>query len=144
MSGILSVGGVPAQDSSIIKKQYHTYTPYTTAFGKNDEVRIAIHSQDLYVLPSESYILMEVEVERKAGDDHAQTTAVWAASPAAFLLSEIRYEVNGVEIASQMKMVAALPSWWSSEAKRYHRRANTDKTLGKHEFVIPLYYLLGK
>lgn len=89
---------MPIQDGAIAKKQFHTYTPYTTSFNLNDEVRIAIQSQDLFLLPSESYIYLEIEVERKAGNDYAQVDGNWTSNMAAYLFSEMRYEINNIEI----------------------------------------------
>lgn len=91
MSEILKVGYVPEQDNTIIKKQFHTYSPYTAGFENSDEVRIAIQSQDLYLLPSESYICVDVNITRKIGLEHAQTQATWTPGHAACLFSEIRY-----------------------------------------------------
>lgn len=98
MSEILSVDHLPEQDTNIVKRQYHSYSPYTSSFQNNDEVRIAIQSQDLYVLPSESYILLEVNVARKAGVEHAAVVGTWVANYAEFLFSELRYEINNIEI----------------------------------------------
>lgn len=96
MGEILNVGSSVKFDNSIIKKEYHTYTPYTQAFGNNDEIRIAIQSQDLYVLPSESYILMEVDATFVEGQAQAEADFIHGYAP--FFFSEIRYELNGVEI----------------------------------------------
>lgn len=115
MSDILSVGSMPIRDDNIIRKQYHTYSPYTSSFENNDEIRIAIQSQDLYVLPSESYIYLDVEVSRKEGVTNADVVGTWTSNYASYLFSEIRYELNGVEIdrtknvglASNIKRYAA-------------------------------------
>lgn len=95
MSDILSVGASVKHVNSIIKKDYHTYTPYTQSFGNNDEIRITIQSQDLYVLPSESYISVEV-VASFANNVVAEAT--FPENHVACLFSDIRYELNGVEI----------------------------------------------
>lgn len=121
MSDILNIGSSIKRDDSIVRKQYHTYTPYVQSYNNNDEVRIAIQSQDLYVLPSESYIYMEIAVARQAAPAVAGVAA--AAEPAVRFIynfiphffSEIRYELNGYEIdrcknpgiTSTMKRLAA-------------------------------------
>lgn len=56
MISITNVLEKPESDESIIKKDYHTYTPYLQSFNNNDEIRISIQNQDLYLLPNESYI----------------------------------------------------------------------------------------
>lgn len=100
MSDILNIGGTVKSDDSIVKKEYHTYTPYTQSYGNNDEIRIAIQSQDLYVLPSESYILLEAAVTftQPAQGQPALVPVSFVDSFIAFFFSEIRYELNGVEI----------------------------------------------
>ncbi|KAE9522506.1 hypothetical protein AGLY_017099 [Aphis glycines] len=35
-------------DSKITKIEYHSYTPYTTSFNNNDEIRISIQQTDVY------------------------------------------------------------------------------------------------
>lgn len=97
MSDILNLtNGVHSEDS-ITGVQYHTYNPYTTSFGYNDEIRIAIQQQDLYVLPCESHIYIEGKFERKNAED---VTALPAASYflGGFIFDDIRYEINGFEI----------------------------------------------
>jgi len=39
----------PFSDDSISKKEYHSYSPYQQSFKPNDEIRITIQNQDLYV-----------------------------------------------------------------------------------------------
>jgi len=43
-------------DESISKKEFHTYSSYNQTFKPNNEFRITIQNQDLYVLPHESYL----------------------------------------------------------------------------------------
>ena len=151
MSNILSVGSMPIQDNSIISKQFHVYSPYTSTYAANDEVRIAIQSQDLYVLPSESYILMEVTVARKLGAEHAAVVGEWATNAESYLFSEIRYEINNVEIdriknpgfTANLKRNAACP------AKRLRGLnisfSNANQTIGvkTYQFIIHLNELFG-
>lgn len=151
MSSILSVGSMPSQDTSITKKQYHSYSPYTSSYGPNDEVRIAIQSQDLYVLPSESYILLEANVVRRDGANHAAVEGRWAMNAESYFFSEIRYEINNVEIdriknpglTSTIKRSAAYPSSVERALNESYRRAHQTITLGSHQFLIPLHDLFG-
>lgn len=149
MADILSIGNMPTRDDMIIRNQSRSYSPYTSSFENNDEIRIAIQSQDLYVLPSQSYICFDVEVTRKRGDAHAAVVGAWTSNYAAFFFSEIRYELNGVEIdrtknvglASNLKKFAA-----SSDARHhdlmvvYTGQTMIEKT---YNFLIPLNHLLG-
>lgn len=152
MTEILSVGSTPARDGTIIKKEYHSYTPYTTTFDRNDEVRIAIQSQDLYILPAESYIYIELTVSASNSTVHAATPAgTWSANHAAYLFSEIRYELNNIEIdrvknpglTSNMKAFTAYPS----SQKRIVDQITyyTGKTMesGTLTFLIPLNQVFG-
>lgn len=148
---ILSVGGGVHRDDNIIKQQYHGYSPYTTSFENNDEVRIAIQCQDLYVLPSESYIFLEVEVSRKTGAQHETVVAQWGANCAAFLFSEIRYELNGTEIdrtknvglSSTLKMCTAIHESDCTLSQITATSTNQNVTIRTHQFIIPLKQVLG-
>lgn len=151
MSEILSVGSMPVQDTAIVKKQFHTYSPYTSSYGANDEVRIAIQSQDLYILPSESHILMEVQVARKEGAAHAQVAGAWATNAEGYLFSEMRYEINNVEIdriknpglTSNMKKLTACPNGFKRLANASLRYNGQAVTAATHQFMIPLRELFG-
>lgn len=151
MSEILSVGQSLDRDTTIIKKQYHTYSSYSSSFGNNDEIRISIQSQDLYVLPSESYIALDVDVTRKTGANHANVAGVWTSNHAEFLFSEIRYELNNIEIdriknpgiAVNLKKFSATPSIehrFVRLAAFYNGRALEAR---KYSFIIPLKTLFG-
>lgn len=67
MSEMLHIRKSASHIDDVISMQYHTYTPYTTAFNNNDEIRIAIQSQDLFVLPSDSYLLIEFKPSKRDG-----------------------------------------------------------------------------
>lgn len=142
---------MPVQDVAIIKKQFHSYSPYTSTYGSNDEVRIAIQSQDLYVLPSESYVFMEVEVARKADANYAAVVGTWAPNAEGFLFSEMRYEINNVEIdriknpgiTTPMKRSTVCTHSALRILNQSFRRTNTAVTAGTHQFIIPLREVFG-
>lgn len=149
MSGILSIGSKPIRDEMIVRKQFHTYSPYNQTFNNNDDVRIAIQSKDLYVLPSESYIYIEINVARKPGADYIGVAGAWTSNFATFLFSDIRYELNGIEIdrtknvgmASNIKRFSANAKPQSSILMSTHSGAAlVDK---KYSVVIPLNQLMG-
>lgn len=96
--GMLQVKNRIVQENDIINQQYHTYTPYAISFNNNDEIRITIQSQDLYVLPSDSYLLIEFNVKKKGQDDIADVEGEFAYMFLPHMFSEMRYELNGVEI----------------------------------------------
>lgn len=151
MSDILSIGHLPIRDTSIARKQYHGYSPYTSSYANGDEIRIAIQSQDLYLLPSESYLTIEVSAERKTGANFANVAATWAACYAQHLFSEIRYEINNIEIdriktpgiVSAVKKMAALRP---CEVKLHNLESHyCQKELAarKYVFIVPLNQLFG-
>ncbi|KAK9700790.1 hypothetical protein QE152_g31023 [Popillia japonica] len=91
-------------NEAITKKQLHTYYPRVSNFKTNprvsnfktsDEIRISIQHQDVYTLPSESFIY----IEGKFKHDAAGTgTCELTNNAYAFLFDQIRYEINGVEV----------------------------------------------
>lgn len=85
-------------DGSITSIQNQIYSPFTQSFGNQQEIRIAIQSQNAYVLPHESSIYIECETVRSATSPNTEANAVLIANFAAFLFGGIRYELNGVEI----------------------------------------------
>lgn len=148
---ILNIGGQPSHDNNIIKQQYHGYSPYTTSFENNDEIRISIQSQDLYVLPSESYIYFEVQVTRKTGATHSAVQGTWNCNYAASFFSEIRYELNGTEIdrtknvglTSLIKLCSALheSDVQMNNIISYYMDKNLEART--YPFIIPLRSVLG-
>lgn len=97
MTSIINVLEKPESDESIIKKDYHTYHPFIQSFNNNDEIRISIQNQDLYLLPNESYIYVEGTVTSQDGSFIAKTLKM-KSNIVPYLFDEIRYEINGIEI----------------------------------------------
>lgn len=99
MSEILQIRRGVSRVDDITNLQFHTYTPHTFAFNNSDEVRITIQSQDLLVLPSDSYILIEFRPSKRDGSSMTQADkATFPFSSALNFFSEMRYELNGIEI----------------------------------------------
>lgn len=96
---ILSITDTPMYDSSIESYEFHSYKPYVTSFNINDEIRIPINQQDLYVLPSASTLYVEGKVEIVNRETKQKVTHInFTNNPILFLFQDIRYELNGVEI----------------------------------------------
>lgn len=98
---ILDIAESPQFDNSIESYEVHSYNPYNNNFKENDEIRIPIHQQDIYLLPSasslyiEGYIsVMEIGADGKLAPKSINLTN----NPILFLFQDIRYELNGVEI----------------------------------------------
>jgi len=63
----LNVTDAPQFNDDITSTEYHTYLPYVSTSLKNDdEIRIPIHHQDLYTLPSQSYLHIEGKLKKPA------------------------------------------------------------------------------
>lgn len=95
MSEILQIKRGVGHIDDVTGTQFHTYTPYTTSFKNNDEIRIVVQAQDLYVQPSESYLMIEFKPSKPINE---KGDAVKFTSAALHLFSEMRYELNGLEI----------------------------------------------
>lgn len=91
---ILQITDSPQFDNSIESYEVHTYNPYSNSFNQNDEIRIPIHQQDAYILPSASSIYIEGRVVVSGKDK----TVNFTNNPFLFLFQDIRYEINGVEV----------------------------------------------
>jgi hypothetical protein len=85
-----------SDDYKITQMQYHSFQPYSSnAFSNNDEIRINIQNMDGYTLPCESYIYIE-GIINKPTDSKGKFR--FTNNGLAFLFSEMRYELNGLEI----------------------------------------------
>lgn len=153
MSDMINVLYKPLFDESIIKKEYHSYTPYLPTFKNNDEIRIPIQNQDLYVLLSESLLYIEGFISNK--DSTISKTVKLTNNCMAYLFEEIRYEMNGIEIdrtrqlgiASDMKNYVSLNEFeskilWNAGWCPFDDE-NTGLKTGHFNFCIPLKNLLG-
>lgn len=140
-------------DDSITGIQYHSYNPYTNSFNNNDEIRIAIQQQDIYILPCESYIYIEGTFTRRETVDAANAAPALpnlVNNGALFLFDEIRYELNGFEIdrcknvgiTSTMKgYVSHIPNDYRLKLTSWN---NADTPLTTNfNYCIPLNTILG-
>ncbi|EFN79519.1 hypothetical protein EAI_03470 [Harpegnathos saltator] len=93
----LNIGSEPVFDERIVKIETRTYNPYAnTTFRYNNEIRIPIQQQDLYILPCESYLYVKRKVMKQVAVDGATVTLGY--NCISFMFDEIRYELDGVEI----------------------------------------------
>lgn len=152
MRGIIDVKQSVHFDNTITKYEYHSYSPFLTSYSNNDEIRIAVQHQDLYILPSESCIYIEGRFTK--ADNSYSNTALFANNCIAFLFDEIRYELNGQEIdktrnvgiTTTIKNLVTLneaeskmlynAGWFISEEVR-------PTETGSFNFYVPLKTLLG-
>lgn len=119
MSDFLDIKSTVTSDDTVTRVQYHSYNPYTTSFNKNDEIRITIQQQDLYVLPHDSFIYIEARIQKRVAADVRELPQVVNAY-GSFLFDEIRYELNGFEIdrcknVGITTLMKGLPSFISND-----------------------------
>lgn len=137
-------------DDLITKKEFHTYLPYnSTTFNQNDEIRIPIQSQDIYPLPSESFISIEGTFKHETDPNSKLGNNAFA-----YLFDEIRFELNGVEIdrvrdVGYTSTIKALASLDKAQSESLEMAGWTpfkeNKTLTATNFnaCIPLNFLMG-
>lgn len=154
MNEILNVLQKPMYDESIVKREYHSYSPYLKSFNNNDEIRIPIQNQDLFVLPSESLIYIHGFIVKKEATKEVPAIDVKLKNNfASYLFDEIRYEINGFEvdrtrklgISSIMKNFVSLNKAESDTLKNAGWSLTETYALVKSHFscCIPLKMLLG-
>lgn len=96
MCDILDVIEKVKFDELITRIEYHAHSPYVTStFNHNDEIRIPIMHQDIYSLPSKSFLYIEGKLE---GPPAALATTKLVNNGIVYLFDEIRYELNGIEV----------------------------------------------
>lgn len=151
MSNILQVKQPIQSDESIASWEYHTYTPYSLSYNNNDEIRINIQSQDLYVIPSESYLYIQFSTTRRNGDAIQAGDGILTSNFIAHLFNEIRYEINGFEvdrcktpgITSLLKSMLACKSANRSDCELFFLNDGKDLGTGKCSMMVPLKFIFG-
>lgn len=151
---ILDVSDKVVFDNSIVNAEKHSHLPYgSNSYKNNDEIRIRIEHQDVYTLPSESYIYLEGKLKKKDGT--VSKTAKFANNGFAFLFEEIRYEIGGkvidrtrnVGITTTMKNYVSLTPNTSTQLYNAGWKIDTfpvsDEATGSFNVCVPLKYLLG-
>lgn len=99
MEDILDIGSKPEYSEGVIGMDLHTYQPYSSkSFGNGDEIRISIQHQDICTYPSRSFIHIEGKLLKSDGGSPSKDFTL-TNNAFAFLFDEIRYELNGVEVA---------------------------------------------
>ena len=97
MEDLFNIKEKTLSDDFISQYEIHNHTPFTTSFGSNDEIRIAIQHQSQCLLPSKSFLRVQGKFSRENGEAViAGTTLV--NNFICHLFSEIRYELNSITI----------------------------------------------
>lgn len=151
MNDILNIKNNIASDNSIVEYEHHAYSPYTNSFNHNDEIRIAVQNQDLILDTHNSYLYIEARIQRDAAAALANVNLEYVPNFACFLFSEIRFEINSV----QVDQTKGLP--WANLLKNYCSLAPDEEkflyvaswgwtgtvTPGSISLAIPLNKLMG-
>lgn len=158
IDNILNINTLAARDDTIIKKEIYPYAPYTTTYGDSEEIRITIQSQDSYLLPCESYLYMQITATTAGAHGENDPEVNFVKNYISFLFSDVRYELNGVEIdrvrnvgrsstlklliASRTSQLAAYKAYCSSAEATVVRSLNI-ANVKKFDVVIPLSVWFG-
>lgn len=148
---ILHVTDLPHFDSSIESYEIHSYNPYNNSFRENDEIRIPIHQQDIYVLPSASSIYIEGEVTFLGKDQKPLKKVEFTNNFIMFLFQDIRYEMNGIEIdrtknvgiTTSIKSFISMSEAENKIAELWGWNLNGFNSSGRFSAVIPLNKIFG-
>lgn len=150
---ILNINETLTYDNSIESYQIHSYKPYVTSYNNNDEIRIPVNQQDLYILPSASTLYIEGSIKViNSTTKEAMPSIEFTNNPMLFLFQDIRYELNGVEIdkvknvgiTTTIKSFLSLSEMEAKSSKNWGWDMNGTKIRGdKFSASIPLNKILG-
>lgn len=153
---ILHITDQPQFDNSIESYEIHAYSPYNTSYNENDEIRIPIHQQDIYVLPSASAVYIEGNFSVTSKDSISGTQKKkdfdFVNNAICFLFQDIRYEMNGIEIdrirnagiTSTMKSLVSMNAGESKAAEAWGWNVDGLKKPNREfSILLPLNKLLG-
>lgn len=152
MSEILNIRKAAHRVDDVTNIQYHTYTPYSTAFQNNDETRLIIQSQESTVLPSDSYLIIEFKPTLADGKpiEHHHDYKFTRACGLRFF-SEMRYELNGIEIdrckspaiTSQLKTMIACKTSDAHALQSLTWLDDKKISYSNYRIMIPLKFVFG-
>lgn len=152
---MLQISDPPQQDNSIESYEIHSYNPYNHSYKENDEIRIPIHQQDVYILPSASSIYIEgcaSVFEQDAAGKKTPKEIKFINNPILFLFQYIKYELNGVEIdhvkntgiTTTIKSLISMNEGESRSAALWGWNLNgSTRKDGHFSVIIPLNKVLG-
>ena len=152
MENLLDIRTPIVFDESICHYETHAHQPYaTSSFRNNDEIHIAIQHQDQCLLPSRSSIHIQGKFTQADGSAF-KTGTVPINNAICFLFSEIRYELNAIEIdkcknVGITSLMKAFPSINQNQLEFLESAGWNGKNLideaGNFEVLIPLNLILG-
>ena len=92
-----------AEDNSISSLEFYEYGPQTGVNLNNQgEIRITIENQDEFFLPSEAYLTIEGQLQKRAdGSAYVDADVIALTNNALmYLFSNVNYKLSGQEIES--------------------------------------------
>ncbi|XP_024084824.1 uncharacterized protein LOC112127719 [Cimex lectularius] len=155
MDTLLNVEGKPVFDECIEGIELHSHHPYaSTKLEHGEEIRISVQHQDIYTLPSESFLYIEGRFLKEDGSA-PPLVAKLTQNAFAFLFEEIRYEICGAEIdrvknpgiAGTLKGLASIKKESVNENTRWTSSdsiaLNITSENGHFNVCLPLNMLFG-
>jgi hypothetical protein len=100
MDNMLNIAESPMVDESIESYRYKEYSPQNpAAINSTNSIQIDVDSDDIFIQPSRSFLLVEGVLESSTGTAYIAASKVSLTNNAIpFLFSQIRYLLNGKEI----------------------------------------------
>ena len=152
MTHILDISSSPSYDNSIEKINYISHYPFVKQFESSSDISIKCQNNDGFILPSRSYLYVELSLLDKNGTPVlANNASCKLSNMAAFgLFQEMRYNIN-----SQLIERNSNPFISCTIKTLLHQKKHSEQTLensswsrngfsgGKFCFSIPLNKIFG-
>jgi len=151
---ILDINAPVHFNNDISSYELHAHQTFgSSSFENSDEIRISIQNQDLFILPSKSYIHISGKLSKKENND-APVGISMGNNAMGFLFEEMRYELNGVLVdkSKNVGITTTMKNFLSINSKENYENAGwlnevgalglTD-TNGYFDFCIPLKFFFG-
>lgn len=156
-NNILDINSVISFDENITRYEQHSYGPLTSiSVDSADNIIISVNQESAYLLISESGIYVEGKITKENGDVlnlPTDSSIEFINNGLCFLFSEIRFEVNAVEVDTCKNVgitstIKAYPSYSQNESKKYEVAGWGKNSLinkSDHTFsgYIPLKFIFG-
>ena len=117
----LDIFDEPQLQDDITRIQMHTYSPHTSSFNRNDEIRLSVNNQDALLLPHKAALYVEGEITNTSKPNTIPLTNNFIG----FLFDILRVEIHGVQV-SETRNVGI-----TSTIKHYSTSTLADDIVGK-------------
>ena len=107
MNGILRITDPIPSDDSIDKYEYIEYEPVagTNLNSSGADIRLAIETQDIFMHPSESFLIIEGELKKNDNNRYADDDPIALTNNGIMhLFKRIRYDLSGQEMENIMNV----------------------------------------